>query len=231
MPRKKDANNQPTPSAQKIKEAVNTGYFAQTNDLDRFLYMTNVGNFANRSAFLVNGNKDPEIYDDEDNLITDPEALAKARETECNLCFTVGEQDRLEVVEYPQFSRTLSDHTDDLMEKLAFDLTENIQSMDDVMKVYQTIGMMDAYRQHMQGEAYEKHLNSPELAGETFKEQKAEYLALNSADDVNWRSTAILDITDKVRSKLNDKFAEQRKSTIFRDVESMKKTKLKDYAK
>lgn len=84
MPKKKDVNNQPTPSAQEIKDAVNAGYFAQTNDLDRFLYVVNVGDFANQANLLVNAQRDPQIEDDDFNPITDPEAIAKAREEQCD---------------------------------------------------------------------------------------------------------------------------------------------------
>lgn len=118
MPKKKDVNNQPTPSAQEIKDAVNAGYFAKTNDLDRFLYVVNVGDFANQANLLVNAQRDPQIEDDDFNPITDPEAIAKAREEQCDSHFTVEELERLEVTEDPQVPQTLSDHSEQKAEYL-----------------------------------------------------------------------------------------------------------------
>ena len=128
MPKKKDVNNQPTPSAQEIKDAVNAGYFAKTNDLDRFLYVVNVGDFANQANLLVNAQRDPQIEDDDFNPITDPEAIAKAREEQCDSHFTGEELERLEVTEQKAEYLTLSG-SDELgwRSKAIMDVTDRVR--------------------------------------------------------------------------------------------------------
>ena len=71
------------------------GYRAQPTLLDKFNYVANYVAYASVTQLLYNANKDPEIWDDNDNLITDKAQLDEERRKHPDAYFTPEEQREL----------------------------------------------------------------------------------------------------------------------------------------
>ena len=203
------------------------GYRAQPTLLDKFNYVANYVAYASVTQLLYNANKDPEIWDDNDNLITDKAQLDEERRKHPDAYFTPEEQRELGESADLDKVKNVHDISNDLITQLGSELGPH-DTIEGNKQAFQFIGMLLAQYHLELGRHYEANLKSlPE--NEENREQKAEYLTLNDNTSTIHYDKANLDIIERLTSMMNlDKNA-QRQNSMFKNVDTLKNTPVRDY--
>ena len=145
---------------EEIRNKAMQGYDAQTSVFDKYRYVTNYLAYTNATQLLYWGNKDPEIYDDDDNLITDKATLDKARYEETDSLFTPEEQQELIVSADRDKVINVQNTSNELINRLGDELGP-YDTIEGGRQSYILIGMMLAELHLELGRQYQNNLARP----------------------------------------------------------------------
>ena len=142
-----------------IKNKAMQGYDAQENIFDKYRYVANYLAYTSTTQMLHYGSKDPEIWDDDENLITDKAQLDAERRNNPDAYFTPEEQQELTVSVDSEKARNVQNTSNELIDRLGAELGP-YDTPEGGKESYKLIGMMLADLHLEIGRQYQSNLAS-----------------------------------------------------------------------